>query len=365
MARLFIPNEINFKTGESEETLDACLGNIKERIYSLKIPYAGGKRSVFDFIFKSIDNQGIEFDSILDLFAGSCAVSLGCKMLNKSIVSNDLSRSSYANAMAFVVNNDIVLTDEQIDFLLNNDNKNKSDFILTNYRKRFTEGECVRLDNFRANAEELSSPGEILFELAMASMCILIMQHCYVGGRLNCGQALANLQHRIGHQRNRGGTIHFNNFPKSNFRQVSNKNVHEAYNMDALDMLNMKPDVDLAYIDPPYGGSQSDYAFIYKFFDEFYLQEDMGNRCKDKDDPSSKFASANDYQEHFELILQAASYIPVLAISYNERSSWKPPEEIREILLQFRDSVEVASIEHYYKYRKKKNKEKELLFIAS
>ena len=34
-----------------------------------------------------------------------------------------------------------------------------------------------------------------------------------------------------------------------------------------------KPQADICYIDPPYGGSQSDYAKMYAFFEEYIYRK--------------------------------------------------------------------------------------------
>jgi len=92
---------------------------------------------------------------------------------------------------------------------------------------------------------------------------------------LNKGQILASLEHRLEHQRNatiETGTdeMKFNLKPLPVFLPpfVDRCPLYEAHNDDALASLGKaKHDamIDLAYIDSPYGGGQSDYASMFRF----------------------------------------------------------------------------------------------------
>lgn len=134
-----------------------------KRIEKTPLPYTGNKKKLLYHIHRAIQKNNLQFESVLDAFTGSASVALLFKAMGKKVVANDLLTSSYLNAVAFVENPGIRLTDEDKDFLLNNDNSNKGTFVEDHYRadgkhsrfNKFTLKECQELDNFRANIDEL------------------------------------------------------------------------------------------------------------------------------------------------------------------------------------------------------------------
>jgi len=134
-----------------------------KRIEKMPLPYTGNKKKLLYYIHRTLVQQGIEFDSVLDAFTGSASVALLFKLMGKKVIANDILTSSYLNAVAFVENPGVRLSDDDKDFLLNNQNDNKGSFVEDHYRadgkhsrfNKFTLKECKELDNFRANVDEL------------------------------------------------------------------------------------------------------------------------------------------------------------------------------------------------------------------
>ena len=133
------------------------------RIEKLPLPYTGNKKKILYHIHRAIKEHGIQFQTVLDAFTGSASVALLFKMMGKTVIANDLLTSSYVNAVAFVENPGIRLTDEEQDFVLYHDNPHKSTFVEDNYLgvqfrdpsqecrfNKFTLKECKQLDNFNA-----------------------------------------------------------------------------------------------------------------------------------------------------------------------------------------------------------------------
>jgi adenine-specific DNA-methyltransferase len=262
----------NVFTSPEDET--NIMRKAQKDLYRLDNPYVGNKRKIVVDIAKSLDKVGVQFDTIADVFSGSSVVGLFFKLMGKKVRSNDLLTSSYMNALVFVENNGIALDAEDVDFLANNDNAAKLDFVRTFYGERFTDREALYLDNYKANAHELfvrkwcrgnvigpNRTADILFAIAMVSMEHHIMNRCFLGGRLNSGQILAKLEHRLQHQRNLGHEMSF----KLEELPVFPGEGCEASNKDCLEFLDSIPAVDLCYLDPPYGGAQSDYASMFAF----------------------------------------------------------------------------------------------------
>jgi len=370
---------IDFATGESLIDGISELRKIQDNLYRLDNPYVGNKRGILVDIADALDKNSVKFDKVLDLFSGSGVVSTFFKLMGKTVISNDLLTSSYYNSVAFSENNHIQLSREESDWLCTNENKDKGDFILKNYTKRFTVAESIFLDNYRANIDTLIErkfsknldDKKVQREaLVMRAVCILSIEHyvlnrCFLGGRLNKGQVLADLDHRMAHDRNGGDSMQFTIDPLPLFSYHEEKGCR-AYNLDALDAAKQVredfSDTQLAYVDPPYGQSQSDYATMFSFCEEYVYGEKIDNLPHILA-ASKKFASKKNYKEHFREVLNEINWIPIWAVSFNA-ASFEAAEGIVEILKDFKKEVTTVSINHEYRYRKERGSAVEYLFIA-
>ena len=212
-----------------------------------------------------------------------------------------------------------------------------------------------------------------------------VLRDCMVQGRLHHGQALAELNVRLSHQKNQlkgnwdnqGSTEmdFYTNTGKPGqgmkwwtFADMEFSGSAIATNMDVTELLKLGfCNVDCAYFDPPYGGQSSDYGAIYRFFEEFIYSK------KIEDLPHitnyvNKFVEKKNYEENFVNMLSAAVNIPIWLFSYND-SSWKDIEYICDVIKQFKKSiiVDVLSDQYRYLYRSKQGRTKkssEYLIIA-
>jgi len=348
--------EFNFDTMTTEESLSSKLSVISEKIKVIPSPWTGNKRKIVSNIIMLFSKHNIPFDSVLDLFCGSASMSAAFRMLGAKVFANDLLLFPYYNACSFlhdysnlVSNNDIKEVFESGD--------NAVRFIRDKFKDRFTKTEAEKIDRFISGSKKITDiPKKIIYSM---SMLYHIMKHCYVGGRLNKGQVLAKLDHRLEHSRNDGKEMGFN--LEWNGISYDNPLLPDIHNMDASIFLSsVKPNVQTAYIDPPYGGDQSDYAKMYEFFEEYLSYVFDIYREVDY----AKFASKKGYHEHFEKLLDTSKYIPNLVFSYNN-SSWCPIEEIVSIIKKFRSSVQVEELDYDYKYRSSsKDNSKEYIIIS-
>ena len=372
-------DEIDFSAdgGSSIRTDSTRAGNIVSVLKGFKNPYIGNKRKLIPFIIDVIDKHKIEYESVLDLFSGSAFCSMAFKMLDKKVVSNDMLSGSYLNAVAFVKNKDFVLSEDEIKYLFSNPIKCKIPSVINDkYLNRLDEGEIgIIMGYFCQTYEKWGHPlnGSIKSALAWAYMQNHIIENCFVGGRLNHGQILATFEHRIDHPRNKGNAMFWNGkeISHSSMRfqnpiYPTDPNQHECYNMDAIEFLEkVKPKVDLAYIDPPYGGSQSDYGFMYALFEEILHGEDY-KEIEEKRFGADRFIGKDNYRENFSKLLDASKYIPNIIISYND-TSWGTIDEISEAVEEHRSNVVVEEFDYSYKYRSKENSSKgakEYIIIA-
>ena len=370
--------DINFSSpggGDSISEDITRIGHIVTVLKNFKNPYIGNKRKLIPFLIETIDKHDIGYESVLDLFSGSAFCSMAFKMLNKKVISNDILTCSYLNAVAFVENIDTVLTDEDKKYLFSSVNSPEG-LIDDKYLTRLDEAEIATISGYYDKAiKKWGHPvgGNIKSAIAIAYMQNYIIENCFVGGRLNSGQILATYNHRIDHPRNKGNNMFFNgsDFSYSDMRfqnpvYPTDNNQHQCYNMDAIDFLStIKPQVDLAYIDPPYGGSQSDYGFMYALFEEM-LHGKNYKEIEEKRFGADRFIDKSNYKKNFSQLLYFSKYIPNIIISYND-TSWGTIDEIREAVEEHRSNVVIEEFDYSYNYRDKKNndkKTKEYIIVA-
>lgn len=353
--------EINFETGKSEATLDTRLSCIKSKQRVLKNPYTGNKRKLIPHIFKFLDDNDIVYDRFFDLFNGSAVVGMAAKYLGCEVYANDLMKFAHVNAVSLIKGTGEPIPREDIVSAPVSDGLTQS-----YYSDRFTDEEARTLDWYRSNISKKYGDdlGDHQTALAITQVLHCVMDHCFLGGRLNHGQVLADLEHRLKHARNEGRSIDWAKIPRYDFTSLYRdmklvERNHQCFNQDAIDLISDSdcPDADLCYIDPPYGGNQSDYSKMYQYFEDYVAGEPS------ETDGSDKFVNKKSYSQHFESLLSSAEKFPSLLLSYND-SSWGGIDEITDILKRFRERVVVREVEYDYQYRSRSSSAKEYLILG-
>jgi adenine-specific DNA methylase len=401
-------NIIKRFTNEVEEYENEISPYLKV-IKSLPLPYAGNKRKMLSSIYTAIKKHDIEFDSVLDAFSGSGAVSLLFKSMGKRVLPNDILTSSFVNSVA-LIGSPIKMSNEEQEYLLHHNNSKRKTFVEDNYLgyqyrdgksgkyNKFTLKECHFLDNFRANIDDLSS-----FRL----QCLGLAANAAVVQRLPFGNIDASynvINHRV-KQKNiygSGGSKHdrrigiyydsemnlnfskwfkkyINDFTSIGFgEEMKEKTAHRSFlenatryrtdsvlnscrktNIDVIDLLNspLSDNVDCIYFDPPYGGQSSDYATMYKFLEEFIYSEsfeDLPHYNK-----ARTFVGKKSYEDVFIKMLNSSKKIPIWIFSYND-TSWKDIDYITSIIRQQNRSVIIETLTDEYKYLYRKNRGKSI-----
>ena len=342
----------------------------QNQLYKIDNPYVGSKRGILPEIADTLDKNGVEFDTMLDLFSGSGVVSIFFKLLGKNVISNDLLTSSYNNCLVFCENEnqDLNAGKSELDMLCKKSASNSS-FIQDNYPDKFSPEEAEVLDNYRDNIDLCiktltGRDKEIKKASCFLSITHYILNRCFLGGRLNKGQVIAEFNHRVAHDRNRGDLMAFNIAPLPLFKGNGSQ-ICKSFNLDALVAVkevlkNHSP--QLVYLDPPYGQSQSNYADMYAFCEEYIYQDKIDNLPHIKE-AAHKFSKKKNYKEHFSEVLNEIKDIPTWAISFNA-SSFEDAEGVVKLLKDFKKQVIVTNIDHEYRYRKDRGSAVEYLFIA-
>ncbi len=283
-------------------------------------------------------------------------------------------------------------------YVLHNENKHKGDFVESRYLgtqfrgenkppghfNKFTPKECHHLDNFRANVNDIHD--RYAKSLCLAANAAVIMRLPFG----NADQSTDIMAHRLKQSQMYGeGTerhdrrigIYYDNeynllFDKwflkylADFEKIVQKiQPCLSFRQDIMELLQRNKsnaDVDCVYFDPPYGGSASDYAAVYRFLEEYIICKSISQEGYIEMN-GDRFVKKDHYEDNFREMLEAADNIPTWIFSYND-NSWKNVKHIVNIIGEYRNYVrlEVLSSDYKYLYRKKENERtgQEYLIIA-
>lgn len=324
--------------------------------------YLGSKQKLIRWILNHLP----PCNSILDAFSGSGVVSYELKKKGKCIICNDFLTSSYYYAKAFVENSNVILTDDDIDFLLSF-NPRRKDYIERHFTNVFyTKEECQFLDNLRANIIELKN--EYKQSIAYAAVVRTCIQKI-PGGKFRAdllkyrNENFPHYRPKFTKQIEKTFLYFLMGYNNAIF---DNGQKNKAYNEDIFDLLpNVK--VDMVYFDPPYGGSgfnyERDYFFV-ELFVNYYGQIEVFNG-KTKTYPifkESGFNKKTQLHKSFLDLFERAKHIPIWVISYNNRSI-PPYDEFISLIKKFRSKIDLY--EKNYAYKSGNNKTlKEYLFVC-
>jgi adenine-specific DNA-methyltransferase len=324
--------------------------------------YYGSKRRLVDWILANTP----ECDSVFDAFSGSGVIAYAYKQKKKRIIANDLLTSSYYYVKATVENNHIQLADDEIQGLFVSNGRSKS-YVERQYAEvLYPAKECRFLDNLYANISNLDNPYKrsIAFAAAVRT-CIYKMP----GGKFRPNLLpYRSPDHRY-HKPKFLQPIEdvYRRFLLAyNAAVFDNGQENVAVNGDALDVVSTVQ-ADIAYFDPPYGGTYNDYLRDY-FFVELYTRyygqalELRGEVKRHKDPRHSGFGLIGEVRSSLQTLFERSMHIPYWLVSYNNRSI-PTKKELLKMLRHYRNHVEVVS--HDYAYKGGNNRHlQEYLFIC-
>ncbi|KAA6312573.1 hypothetical protein EZS27_036517 [termite gut metagenome] len=128
--------------------------NIQEEIKNFPTTrYQGSKRKIVPWIYDCI--QDIKFDTVLDAFGGSGMVSYMFKKMGKIVTFNDILQFNQIIGESIISNNEILLTNNDVKYILNKKTKSKT-FIANNFNNiYYLDDENIWLDVIIHNIENL------------------------------------------------------------------------------------------------------------------------------------------------------------------------------------------------------------------
>jgi adenine-specific DNA methylase len=233
--------------------------------YSHTLPepqYLGAKHKLTAWIMDSLpDDASVVFDG----FGGSQSVAFALKAKGLEVYTNDLLHACHMTGRALIENKQAVLTSADVSLLFA-ENPHRGGLMQKLFQEVFfTAEESVFLDNFRANIEQLSCP----HKKALA-FCVMnrSLTRKIIMGHFAHLQAIpyANNPDRV--RRNPSiakpiQSLFLELLPDYNAAIFDNGRENNSTHGDVLDILPTLKGVDVAYYDPPYCNSHSDYQAFY------------------------------------------------------------------------------------------------------
>jgi len=341
---------------------------VKPRFPSTR--FQGSKAKLVDWIWNSV--KDLEFDTALDAFGGTGAVAHLLKRKGKTITYNDSLRFNYLIGLAFIENDDHLLTDEKVDWLL--DRHPQIDYpntIQTIFHDiYYTDDENAWLDQTVTNIMHLSD----LYEQAIAYFALfqacIIKRPFNLFHRKNLYIRFNNVKRSFGNKTSwdRPFDQWFRHFvTEANQAVFHNGRVNKALNLDPLDIPGT---FDLVYIDTPYISSKNvgvDYLHFYHFlegltiYDQWPTRVDYAKKHRPLKSSKSEWVDKNKIINAFRKLFECYKD-SILVVSY--RDNGIPSEqELFELLRNYKeDVIEVKKMN--YKYVLSTYSSAELLFIA-
>jgi adenine-specific DNA-methyltransferase len=326
--------------------------------------YQGSKRKILPWIYDCI--KDLEFSTVLDAFGGTGMVSYLLKKMEKSVTFNDILKFNQIIGESIISNNNILLTDTDVRYILDRKIKSKT-FITDNFNDiYYLNDENIWLDGVIYNIENLDkiySNDELKYKKAIAYNAIF--QSCMTKRpynlfhRKNLAMRTRDVQRNFGNKTT-WETPFQNHYIK--FVSEINKSIYNSHkvcnsiNQDVFCIENNN--YDLVYIDPPYikkdmSNESADYLKCYHFlegiarydeWDSLIDNNTINKRIKNNIIPNY-FIPKEAIKTFDRLIEKFQNSIIVISYKYGGTPSI---EELTEMLYKYKQTVKIH--DKHYKY---------------
>ena len=308
--------------------------------------FMGSKSKLLSEIW-SVASQ-FQFDTVVDLFAGSGIVGYMFKAQGKSVISNDYMAMSATFAKAMIENNEKTLSIKEAERLLV-PSKESDHFVANTFHGLYyTDEENDLIDTLRMNIAAIKDP--YLHALAMTALIRACTKKrprgifTYTGDRYNDGRK--DLKKSFSQQ--------FIEAVQAVNRAVfDNGKVNKAKHGDAMELKVGVP--DLVYIDPPYYSPLSDNEYVrrYHFVEGLardwkgveIQQNTLTKKFKSYPTPfSTRKGAADAFDQLFKKLKDS-----ILIVSYSS-NSLPTQDEMVAMMAKYKEHVEVMPIDYMYAF---------------
>lgn len=347
---------------------------MKEQFRYPSTRYSGSKRRFVEWIWEHV--KDIPFRSVLDVFGGTGSVSLMFKRYGKRVFYNDLLKFNQIIGTALIENNNVTVTDEELDHILKFNGDKYPDFIQKEFKGIFYLNEenawldkvvtqFLKVKNKNKRAILFSS----LFQACLAKRPFNLFHRANLYIRTN------NVPRTFG---NKTTWEHsFEDLVKryvDEYNRAVFNNGQENKVIGGCDATCCPNGVDLVYIDPPYFCASTNQGTNYLSFYHFLEGLADYTQWNKKINPSKgKTKRIDDTPEIYQWTRKSEIYISVrkvieqfqeniIVLSY-QSDGIPAKEEILSIIKNFKKKVRVFSKSHRYALSSKLKEE--LLFVAT
>lgn len=328
--------------------------------------YMGSKQNLLEHIWGV--SSSLQFDSVLDLFSGSCAVAYMFKTQGKRVLTNDYMALSACFSGAMITNNHVTLSEKEISSIA--EERLVTDrFVSETFKDLyFSDEDNAFIDSVRLVISQCSDPvKKNLVRAALIRACLKKRPRgifTYTGFRYDDGRR--DLRLSLKEQ-------FLDAVQQINAAVFDNKKKNSARHGDAMDS---RQKADLVYIDPPYYSPYSDNEYVRRYhFLEGLARDWQGVEIQEhtitkkfKSYPTP-FTRAQTAYSAFDVLFRRHQK-SILLVSYSSNSL--PTEnQMIELMSKYKANVEVVAIDHRYscgnqahKVGDNNNKVKEFLFVG-
>ena len=332
--------------------------------------YQGSKYKLTPWMRECL--EGLDFQSVLDVFGGTAAVSYLFKAMNKKVYYNDLLKFNAWVGKALIENDEEVLSKEEVEALFCvQDGVVYTGFIQKTFPEiYYTEEENQWLDQVIPNILSLKNEYKKAIAFWALFQSCMIKRPYNLFHRKNLSVRTSNVKRSFGNKVtwDKPFEEHFRKFVKqANGAVFKNDHQHQALCQDALEI---EIATDLVYIDPPYipkKGSLTLYRDFYHFLEgmvDYYDWEGAIDYTSKHRRLSSRTSPWEDRERIFPAFqsLLAKFRASTMVLSY--RSDGLPTiEELTSFLNDLGKKTLVREMPYQYALSNKRDC-KEVLIIA-
>lgn len=331
--------------------------------------YQGSKFKIIEWI--DYYTKNLNFDSVLDAFGGTGCVGYNFKKNGKQVFYNDSLKFNYYIGLALIENSKILLTDEDLDFILKKRAGVKyPTFIYDTFRDiYFTDEENQWLDTVITNIRQIKDQyKQALAYYALFQSCI-IKRPYNLFHRKNLYIRTAEVKRSFGNKKTWDTPFeeHFRKFAKAaNLAVFDNGKNNKAFQTDICDL---KVKTDLVYIDTPYISSKGvgvNYFDFYHFLEGIVSYEqwpeliELASKHKKIKNGKQEWCNKGEIHQAFNKLFTKFKDA-ILVVSYRDDGT-PTIEELTELLKKHKKNVTVQKLA--YKYVLSNENSKEVLIIA-
>lgn len=341
--------------------------------YTARFPqtrYQGAKRRILPAL-RAIFSR-LPFDTALDAFGGTGAVSYLLKELGKEVAYNDLLRWNCDIGRALIANDDQTLSTDVAGRLCEPvPGRKYKTFVSDTFQGiYFTPEEDAQIDIAIQNAQHIPGAPGYIARFALYQAC-LIKRPYNLFHRANLSLRLADVPRSFGNKASwdRPFTHYLTRFTReANAAVFRGKKPCRVFCGDAT---TLEGDFDLVYADPPYVSARGvgvDYLAFYHFleglaeYDAWPQRVDLSSRHRAMHAARNPWSDPKKIEASFDKFF-ARWQRSILVVSY--RANGIPsPEELKRLLLRYKKNVEVHTAGSI-SYALSKVDSKELVFVAT